>query len=156
MFTGKDALILFYGIFLATIVSVIGKYRLFETHLLLFRNKRRRYALFRFLVAFFFLNVIPIFWIWVLYNWIVPETLGALPIIAGAFASLSVFGFNRILHAIIATEKNHSKFYSEKEWEEITKDWGERWYPNTFVAHFFPGIGFLILYPLIAYVVGHL
>ena len=154
IFTGKDALVLFYGIFWATALGVIGRYRLFETHLLFSRNKRR-YALFRLIVAFITINVVPILWFWILYSWIVPGTSGALPIMSAAFASLSVFGFHRILHAIIATENFHSIFYSDEEWKAVITQWG-RDGPNTFMPHFLPGIGFLIVFPLIAYAVGHL
>ena len=92
MITGKDALVLFYGIFWATALGVIGRYRLFETHLLFARNKRR-YALFRLIVAFITINVVPILWFWILYSWIVPGTSGALPIMSAAFASLLYLDF---------------------------------------------------------------
>ena len=154
IFTGKDALVLFYGIFWATILNIIGRYRLFDTHLFFSRNKRR-YAISRFIVAFIVINVVPILWFWILYSWIVPGTFGALPTMSAAFASLSVFGFHRILHAIIASENFHSKFYSDEEWKAVIAQWG-RGGPNTFMPHFLPGIGFLIVFPLIAYVVGHL
>ena len=154
LFTGKDALVLFYGIFWATTLGVIGRYRLFDTHLFFSRNKCR-YAISRFIVAFIVINVAPILWFWILYSWIVSETPGALPIMSAAFASLSVFGFHRILHAIIATENFYSKFYSYEEWKAVITQWG-RGGPNTFMPHFLPGIGFLIVFPLIAYAVGHL
>ena len=154
IFTGKDALVLFYGIFWATSLATIGRYRLFDTHLF-FSQERRRYAIFRFIIAFIIINVAPIFWFWILYSWIVPEATGALPIMAAAFASLSVFGFNRILHAIIATDNFYSIFYSDKEWKAVIDQWG-RGDPNTFISHFLPGISFLIVFPLIAYGVGHL
>ncbi|MGC9337328.1 MAG: hypothetical protein ACP5EQ_04460 [Candidatus Cloacimonadia bacterium] len=154
MFTGEDALILFYGIFWATVLATIGRYRLFDTHLFFSPNKRR-HAISRFLAAFGIINVAPILWLWVLFNWIVPQTFGALPIMSAAFASLSVFGFHRILHAVIATEKFYSKFYSEDEWRAVIKQWG-RGGPNTFAPHFIPGLGFLIVFSVIAYAVGHL
>ena len=65
--TGKDALVLFYGIFWATVLGVIKRYRLFDTHLIFSRNKRR-YALSRLIVAFIIINVIPILWFWILYS----------------------------------------------------------------------------------------
>ncbi len=152
--TGKDALVLFYGIFWATVLGVIKRYRLFDTHLIFSRNKRR-YALSRLIVAFIIINVIPILWFWILYSWIVPGASGVLPIISAAFASLSVFGFHRILHAIIATKSFHSNFYSDEEWKAVITQWG-RDDPDTFMPHFLPGIGFLIVFSLIACAVGHL
>jgi hypothetical protein len=89
-----------------------------------------------------------------LYSWIIPGTSGAFPIMSAAFASLSLFGFHRILHAIIATERFHSKFYSKEEWGDVVNQWG-RASPNTFIPHFLPGIGFLIVFLLIAYITGH-
>ena len=154
MFTGKDAFILFYGIFWATALTTIGRYRLFDTHLF-FSQNMRRYAFFRFIVGFIVMDVAPIFWFCILYNLIVPETSGVLPIMSAAFASLSVFAFHRILHAIIATERFHSKFYAKKEWEAVINQWG-RSVPNTFAVHFYPGIGFLIIFSLIAYVIRYL
>lgn len=154
LFTGKDALVFFYGIFWATILTIIGRYRLFDTHLL-FSQNQRRYAISRFIVAFIVINVAPILWFWVLYSWIVPEALGVLPTMSAAFASLSIFGFHRILHAIVASENFYSKFYSDKEWQAVMTQWGREG-PNTFMPHFLPGICFLIVFPLIAYAVGRL
>jgi hypothetical protein len=152
MEAGNVALILFYGVFWAAALSAAGRFRAFDTHTF-FSGKTRRYAVNRFLVALFIINLCPVVWLWLLYVYIVPNEAGALPIMSAAFASLSVFGFHRILHAIIATDNFYSKFYSNEEWKAIINQWG-RGGPNTFAAHFFPGIGFLIIFLLIAYALG--
>lgn len=154
MFTGKEALILFWGIFWAAVLATMGKYRLFDTHLFFSRDKNRKcYAIRRSTVGFIIVDVFPILWFWGLYSHIIPEGSGAVPVMAAAFASLSVFGFNRILHSMVASEKFHSRFYSQEEWEEVIKQWGRDHCNNEFKAHFLPGIFFLAASPLLVYIV---
>ena len=154
METGSVALIFFYGIFWAAVLNAAGRFRAFDTHTF-FSGETCRSAVSRFLVALFIINLCPVAWLWFLYVYIVPNESGALPMMSAAFASLSVFGFHRILHAIIATENFRSKFYSDEEWKAVINQWG-RDGPNTFMPHFLPGIGFLMVFSLIAYGVGHL
>lgn len=154
MKTGNVALIFFYGIFWATTLNVVGRYRAFDTHTFFSKLKKsRRFALKRFLVSLFIINLCPVAWLWFLYVYIVPNKSGVFPTMSGAFASLSVFGFHRILHAIIATENFYRKFYSNKEWKTVINQWGRGGH-NTFISHFLPGIAFLIVFSLIAYMVG--
>ena len=148
-FTGKDALVLFFGIFWGIIAGVIGRYRLFDTHLF-FDQNLRNYALSRFIVGFIIINIAPIGWFCLLYNYFASDKPGAGPIMAAAVSSFSLFGFNRILHAIIATDKVHSKFYSQEEWTAMMNQWGRKG-PNTFAVHFVPGIAYMIFTLGIAY-----
>ena len=154
-FTGKDALVLFYGVFWAISLSKTSRYRLFETDLL-FSKERRRYAILRFLMGFIFIDVSTVLWFWFLYTSVLSEdAAGVFPIMAAAFASLSVFGFHRILHAVVATKNLYSKFYSDKEWDSVINQWGGE-HPNTFISHFLPGICYLIVFSAIAFFVGKL
>jgi len=151
-FTGKDAIVLFFGILWGITLSIIGRYRLFDTHLF-FSQDRRNYAISRFIIGFIIINITPIIWFYLLYTYVASEQYGAVPIMLSAFSSLSLFGFNRVLHAIIATDNRYSRYYSEIEWETILSKW-ERDGPNTFTAHAIPGIAYLVLIPLIAKAIG--
>ena len=96
-------------------------------------------------------------WLWLLYTEIVPHTSGWLPVMGAAFASLSVFGFNRILHAVIAT-KYHSRFYSEEEWVAVIKQqpWRSLWGPdNSFKAGLYPGLFYLAIPTFLGRIIGN-
>jgi hypothetical protein len=147
-FAGKDALILFFGIIWGIILSTVGRYRLFDTHLF-FSHDYRCYAICRFIVGFIILNIMPLIWFYLLYTYVVSDQFGAIIIMSSAFSSISLFGFNRILHAIIATDGRYSRYYSDNEQKTILAQWG-RSGPNTFRAHFLPGIAYLVLIPLIS------
>jgi len=103
METGRIALIFFYGVFWATIVSAVGRYSPFNTAAF-FSQEKRRHAFFRFLMSFTILNILPITWL-LLLCLIIPDTSGVRPVIAAAVASLSVFGFHRILLFVIGVVK---------------------------------------------------
>lgn len=157
LLTGKDSLILFYGIYLMAVINLIRKYRTFDVYLMLSKDKSKRsHSMRRFLAGFFIIDVLPVTWFLVLYQYIIPFGGGPFPIMAAAFASLSVLGFARILHSVVATE-NHKKFYSSQEFEYVTSKWGKgNDEDNSFKAHFVTGICYLILFPAIAYVVGRI
>jgi hypothetical protein len=144
MNTGREALILFYGIFWATSLSMVAKYRLFYTAAFFnsdnsFRVKVRK----RFLLALFVIDLLPIAWLYVLYAWIVPNKTSPWAMVSAAIASLSVFGFPRILHSLIAIPKRRSIYYSKEEWEKVEKDIPPQ-NPDCFHAHFIPGFLYLL------------
>jgi hypothetical protein len=157
LLTGKDSLILFFGIYLTTLINLIRKYRTFDVHLLLSKDKIKRvHSIRRFLAGFFIIDVFPVTWFLVLYQFIIPSGGGPFPIMAAAFASLSILGFARILHSIVATG-NHHKFYSSEEFGYVISKWGKGDDDdNTFKAHFITGICYLILFPSIAYIIGRI
>lgn len=151
METGPVALVFFYGVFWSSVISQLGRYRLFETADW-FSTRYRRRAVLRFMIAFAVMNLGAVGLLWVLYSLVVPNASGALPAMSAALASLSVFGLHRILHALIATKRTFRPFYSEEEYKEIA----ERWLAhevNSFPAHFFPGLMYLIGFPGLALVV---
>lgn len=157
LLNGKDSLILFYGIYLIAVINLIRKYRTFDVYLMLSKDKiKRLHSMRRFLAGFFIIDVLPIFWFLVLYQYVIPFGGGPFPIMAAAFASLSVLGFARILHSVVATG-NHSKFYSTLEFEYVTSKWGKgNDEDNSFKAHFITGISYLILFPVIAFIIGRI
>ncbi len=154
LLSGKDALILFFGVYLTAVINLIRKYRTFDIYLLFSKNESKRmHSLRRFISGFFIIDVIPILWFLVLYTFVIPDRAGPFPIMAAAFAALSVLGFARILHSVIATE-NHKKFYSDEEFELVIKKWGKGNDPdNSFKAHFITGFSYLIIFPIIAYLI---
>ena len=151
MVNGSVALVFFYGIFWAGALSAIGRYHAFDTHMFFSPSpESRSHARRRFVAGVVIMNIFPALWFWFLSARIVPDELGVFPIMTAALASLSVFGFHRILHAIIATDC-HSKFYSQKEWIAVINQWRKDDPPNTVWAHLVPGIGFLIIFPSLPY-----
>ena len=70
------------------------------------------------------------------------------------FAALSVLGFTRILHSVIATER-HKNFYSDEEFDAVMSKWGKgNDQDNRFKAHFITGFSYLIIFPVIAYFIS--
>ena len=103
----------------------------------------------RFFVAIFILNVLPIILLLILYRYI-PDGTDWTIIVAAASASLSVFGFHRILHAFIASDKTYHLFYTKKEIDTIRSNSGFE-QPQTMIAHLVPGIAYLLIFNLLAW-----
>lgn len=155
LLSGKDALILFFGVYLTAVINLIRKYRTFDIYLFFSKDKSKRtHSVRRFISGFFIIDVIPILWFLVLYTFVIPDKAGPFPIMAAAFAALSVLGFARILHSVIATER-HENFYSNEEFEAVMSKWGKGNDPdNSFKAHFITGFSYLIIFPIIAYLIS--
>ena len=154
LLSGKNALILFFGVYLTVIINLIRKYRTFDIYLFFSNDPSKRIrSVRRFISGFFIIDVMPILWFLVLYTFVIPNDPGPFPIMAAAFAALSILGFARILHSVIATEK-HGKFYSEKDFNTVMSKWGRGDDPdNSFKAHFITGFSYLIIFPVIAYLI---
>ena len=152
LLSGKNALILFFGVYLTVIINLIRKYRTFDIYLFFSKDHSKRIrSMRRFITGFIIIDVMPILWFLVLYTFVIPNEPGPLPIMAAAFAALSILGFARILHSVIATEK-HQKFYSEDDFNTVMSKWGRGNDPdNSFKAHFITGFSYLIIFPVIAY-----
>jgi len=141
MDTGRQALVLFYAFFWAAALSVTGRYQPFDTPSMFARDSRARL---RFFVSLIVLNVIPIIWFILLYLFIIPDDGHLTSIVAAAVASLSVFGFHRILHAFIASEPMYHWFYTLDQVQEV-RERGKFSQPQTFIAHFLPGILYIFI-----------
>ncbi len=149
MFSGQESLIFFYGIFWAAMLSTLGRFRLFSTHQFFSISKQNKtYAIRRFIIGILIINVIPIFWFWLLYSLIATNSTNVFSIMASAFISISVFGFNRILHSFLLSDEYHRYFYPDDEWKGAHERWGER-ECNKFKHHFIPGIIYLLMFPAI-------
>jgi len=150
MDTGRQALVLFYAFFWAAALSVTGRYQPFDTPSMLICDGR---AWRRFIASLVFLNIAPIAWFIFLYLCVVPDKDGLAPIVAAAVASLSVFGFHRILHAFIASEQLYHWFYTIEQVQEV-RDRGKFTQPQTFIAHFVPGSLYIVFFGSIAWFIG--
>ena len=154
MDTGSNAIVFFFGLFWAVSLNSVARYRPFETASF-WSPTDRQYAFRRFVLAIVILNLLPVFWLWVLFQFIVPKLAGFFPVLSAAIASLSIFGIPRLFHAFVATDRGNGRFYSNEEYMEITKRWREG-SANTFVSHFVPGILYLIVFAILGYLLGRL
>jgi predicted DCC family thiol-disulfide oxidoreductase YuxK len=150
MDTGQQALVFFYAIFWAAVLSTTGRYQPFDTSSMWKRNGR---AWRRFIVSFLILNLLPIGWLALLYNFVIPSTKGLMPIVAAAFASLSIFGYPRILHAILASDSTYHWFFTKLQIIQV-RDRGAFKQPQTFSAHFVPGIIYIFVFVLLGLLIG--
>jgi hypothetical protein len=159
METGRTALLVFYGLFWAAVISAVSRYRAFDTAAFFSRRREQScHAIYRFTASFVILNILPILWLWLLYTEIVPHKCGWLPVMGAAFASLSVFGFNRILHATIATPTTYSRFYSYSDWKAVVEQ--QPWRPlrgpdNSFKAGLYPGLFYLAIPTFLGRIIGN-
>jgi len=150
MDTGQQALVLFYAFFWAAALSVTSRYQPFDTPSMFIRNSR---AWRRFVVSLIILNVLPILWFIFLYIKVIPSKNGLAPTIGAAVASLSIFGFHRILHAFIASERVYHWFYTDEEIKDV-RDRGKFTQPQTFSAHFIPGILYIVIFAGLAWLMA--
>jgi hypothetical protein len=150
MDTGQQALVLFYAIFWAAAINVTGRYQPFDTPSMWAREKR---AWCRFLVSLIILNILPLIWFIFLYHYIIPDNKCFTSIIAAAVASLSTFGFHRILHAFIASKRMYAWFYTSKQVREV-RERGKFTQPQTFCAHFVPGILYIVIPCVFAWLIS--
>ena len=133
MDNGSSALVLFYSFFWAAALGVSGRYQSFQTAAMLRAGAEARRAWSRFGVSLLLVNVFPIAWFLFLYNCVVPSRTGLWPIVAAAVGSFSVFGFHRILHAFIASDRRFKKYYTEDQVKQV-RDLGHFKDPQTFAS----------------------
>jgi hypothetical protein len=148
--TGQHALILFYAFFWAAALGVTGRYEPFDTPSMSAGNGQ---AWRRFVVSLVILNLLPIGWFIFLYSCVVSKKGGILCITAAAIASLTVFGFHRILHACIASEPLYGSFYTPEQIKKV-RCRGPFAQPQTFKAHFIPGLLYLAFWGGVAWIIS--
>ncbi|MCK9274586.1 MAG: hypothetical protein M0P57_05800 [Syntrophales bacterium] len=152
MESGSVSLIFFFGLFWASVIASVNRYRPFATADF-WSDEYRPAAVKRFGISFVLLNLFPVFWLWFLYRFIVPQNSGVLPVLSAALASLSVLGLHRVLHALIASDSTFRCFFQSDEHIDIAKQWQERGV-NSFLAHFIPGIAYLLGFAFFAWIMG--
>lgn len=151
MDNGQQALLFFYGVFWATVISSTSPYRAFATTLAIRGNKK---AILRLVFATVLLNILPVLLIHELYKCkeIVPADSSATAIMAAAFASLSVFGINRVFHALVCSKETWKYFYTEVEIKKYDLD-NEEKSMSPWSAHLIPGIAYLLGMPGLAWLI---
>jgi hypothetical protein len=137
--------------FWAAALSATSRYEAFDTPSLWARDRHARR---RFAAALLWLNVIPIGWFFVLYRWVIPAAPSLLAAVAAAVASLSVFGFHRVLHALIATDGRWQRYYATEQQICQVRNRGAFRQPQTFASHFVPGVLYIAACGSIAVLIG--
>jgi hypothetical protein len=154
MDTGSAALVFFYGLFWATVISATARYRAFPTSLAMAapRHERPRYWR-RLGVSLLLLNFVPAGLLLLLYATVVPAAATPRAIASAALSSLSVFGVHRVYHAAVCSRETWKPFYSEAELTRYDLNSpelaGSPWW-----AHLVPGVAYLLLWPLLACLVA--
>jgi hypothetical protein len=140
---GVDVFTIFFGLFWAAVMASASRYRLFATHLLTtpeYQTTARR----RLLAGILILDAAPIVWF--------VAVAANLPIetdwwsrAAGAIAALSVFGFTRILHAVVYT-RWRDKFYGPLD-PRYDKDdaWAMLGPKDRVWSHLWAGLAYLVI-----------
>ena len=137
----------FYAVFLGLALNSAGKMRTFATHKMFVNRK----AFLRIICSFIIINVFPVITFAYLYNSVftLDVTSSYLSIFAVVAASLSVFGFNRVLTGIIISDECYKYFYDEEEWKEIVFSGARKsadYTPNNWWCHVLPGVIWLIFF----------
>jgi len=134
---GYEALLVFVAIFWGVMLSTAVPYNPFPTALIFCPSAEGwSRAVLRLLVGVLLLNIAPIGYIGLAYS-LVGSKDGCPALIGTAFISLGIFGLYRIFYAIVGT-RLHKHFYNDDEWDELRRK--RKSEPETFLAHFVPGI----------------
>ncbi len=153
MSDAQQMLTFFYAIFWGLSLNAARDLRAFDTHRF-FRKGYNGYPFKRFIVGVIILDFFPILIFSLLFHLSKSiKSLNFYSIMFAGFASLSVFGWYRIAHAIIDTKCARSNFYSEKEHNNRNTDEKreERLDPNYFWPHFLGGVGYVAIFLFLAY-----
>ena len=157
MISGDDAFLIFIAIFWGSMLGSAGRYQPFDTAAAFFspwREPRGILARRRFIVSTFLLNALPILYLVIGYEGL-KGCSGVLALVGAAIASLGIFGCPRVLHAVLATDKTHAYFFTENYWSAtLTNDRHDR--EHRFVAHFAPGMVYLVGYLAIGILIADL
>ena len=137
------AIIFFYGLVWATVLSAADDYRAFDTYAW-FHGEERAKAVLRWLVAAMVVDLLPALGLGFLY-WstciVPPDTAGTVSIVCAGVASLGVFAVPRLLHAAIATRHTWIWFYSCEDWKKVPESRREQ---ANLIGHLLPGIFYIV------------
>ncbi len=141
---GQQLFAVFFAIFWGVVISKLGKYRLFDTHLI-FQLSTLKKGLIRFIPAVILANVFPIILFWSLYCRVPCKIDGLFSIFSCAFAALTIFSVNRFVHTFVMWKWNW--FYlDQKERDDILIEWRncrKEYCEALLYTHFLGGILFL-------------
>lgn len=145
----KEIFITLSAVFWATALSNTSKFMPFNTaNAAFFYKKEGQKALLRFLTSVFIINFLPALFFLEFYSMLLkkPSVFSYIFIFLAAF---SFFGWQRILHSIIATDKSRTFFYSDDEIEII---FNEKWNKLFISDSFFPHALFGMIYLSLPYI----
>ena len=151
--TRGAAIVFFYGLVWATVLSSADEFRAFDTYAW-FHGKERVKAVRRWFVAAVIVDLVPALGLVFLYwsTWVVPaNTTGPVSVACAGVASLGVFAVPRLLHAVIATRHTYGWFYKLDDWQKIPKSRREQ---ENLVGHLLPGILYVLGFWGLAATVG--
>lgn len=152
MDSAREALVLFFAVFWSGALASISEYNAFDTADF-FRSTERLRGIRRFAVAVTIANFVPVAVLYVLYKWVFADKpSSALGVVAAASASMSVFSIPRILHSIIVSPRWYDCFYTKEGRDEVVCRSGAK-PEDSFGSHFWPGLAYLLIGPLIAWAI---
>lgn len=150
--TGQEALLVFYAIFWGLIGAQLAKYRLFDTHLLSDKHLMR-YAWKRMFVGVTLINLLPILWLLLLLNHVVPNSTSLWAVAAGSVGSFAVFGFHRLVYAFLVAGHNFERYYDKTERERMA-DALKPHSTDTPARHAFGGVSYLVISIALSFLMG--
>ncbi len=141
---GDDAFLIFIAIFWGVMLGSAARYQPFDSAAAFFaprHHPRRIRAHRRFWISMLVLNALPLAYLYV-GHLVLQEAHGIPALLGAAVMSLGLFGCPRVLHAIMATPRVRSRYFSAKHWRAQIA--GERHQDeHRMRAHLVPGIVFL-------------
>jgi len=153
--SGRAALLLFFGLFWATVLSSVDDFRPFDTAGW-FRAQECAKSFARWWVSFLIVDLLPAIGLYGLYksHRVIPaDSAGDIGILCAAIASLAVFAVPRLLHAFIATRTTRRAFYSDDEWSQFLQ--GPKGTDDQrFHVHFLPGLFYIVFFLGLASAIG--
>jgi hypothetical protein len=154
----RSFLMLLYGLFWAQLLSTSSRYNGFPTAAIMNRSEPDKgKRLLRLGVSFGVLNFFPIAWLYVLWQWVVLDhnAAGFWGFAGAALAALSIFGWLRLYHAIVASSGSVNFFYTHEEKDQYEIQ-GPSKLERPHYSHWLPGLFYMIVFPLAGYIVGRL
>ena len=142
-----------YGLYFAVVITLTRPFNPFDTPEMFYGNLT---AWFRFVVSFISINIIPLFFFWLILNWlgkIGDLDLSFYSILGLFFLSIIGFGFYRIYWGIMLLKRQGKYiFYDTELPESVDKELKRR--ENSHKAswpHLIPGILWIIFFGLVGY-----
>ena len=132
-----------FSIFYAVMLHTLKGIHAFDTSAAFTANRK---ALFRFAMSVIFLNLFPFlhFSIILLYllNYLVVDIFSILLVFS---LSISIFGFDKVFHAMLI--RGRTRFYTESEFESVLKfsDSTRRKFESNFLQFLVPGLLYILV-----------
>jgi hypothetical protein len=116
--SGTEALLVFYGLFWAAALVAVGRYRLFDAHAI-FEPLGGYRLLRRAIVGLVVMNFVPLLWFAFVLLPIVQPLSGSSALLCAGVLAISAFGWQRLLHAVVAFRQVRRWLYRDCEWRAV-------------------------------------